>query len=78
MAVATEARSVTPAIFGSDRAREIWQAAKAVCVPGPVSDQIRRVMTPGEHAYVLSVWRSIPDDGSCYMDAFHSILNADA
>jgi hypothetical protein len=56
-----------PTPFGVERAKEIW-AARGMC------NDISRVVTPGEDAYVKLVWDTL-DGASCWMSAFYLILN---
>lgn len=51
------------------RAREIEEKAKEITNVGPWSDQISRVITPGEDEEIRNLW-SLMAGNTCYMDAF--------
>lgn len=57
---------VTATPFAIDRARIIWATR------GLMND-VSRVVTPGEDAYVKKVWDTLPGN-TCWMSAFFLIL----
>lgn len=56
------------------RAKEAMEAAKKLTTCGPWCDQLGKVLTPEEDAYVKKVWESMPGDTN-YMNAFYRILH---
>lgn len=54
-----------PIPFSKQRAEEIWNQRG-------LFHSIEKNMTDGEHAFVSSVWETMPGD-TCWMDAFHRI-----
>lgn len=58
---------VTPTPFGVERAQAIW-AARGMC------NDLSKVVTPAEDAYVKSVWDTLPGN-TTWMSAFFLILN---
>lgn len=72
----------SPKLFGKARAEELKRLAEEAAKDyvkrvgfGCWRDCIHDVMTNEEVAYVLCVWEAIPDDASCFVDAFQAILN---
>lgn len=65
-------KTVSPA-----RAKAIQQAAREKAKSGPWSDQLVRVMEPGEHRYVSDVWDSMPGNTS-FVDALDAIAKGKA
>jgi hypothetical protein len=59
-----------------ERANEIIEQAQAKAKHGPWSDQLKKVMTPEEHATILAVWETMPGN-TCYVDALLRIKNKD-
>lgn len=59
-----------------ERAAEIIKQAQTRAQYGPWSDQLKKVMTPEEHATVLAVWETMPGH-TCYVDALLRIKNRD-
>ena len=67
--------NVTPQPFGSERAEEIERQARQKATHGSWCDQIDKVITPEEKAFVMAVWDAIPSGSSTFMDAFYAIKN---
>lgn len=66
-------KGVMPSPFSADRANAIWEEARRRTTYGPVSDQMTRVMTDNEIAYVLAVWEAVPSGASSFMSTFETI-----
>jgi hypothetical protein len=62
----------TPTPFRKERAREIFDECRKS--HGPWSDQLDKVMTDGEYAFVKSVWDVIVDGERSFATAFFRIL----
>lgn len=63
---------VQPVPFGSERAEEVFVAARDKPGCGPFSDRIDKYLTDGELAYVSAVWDCMPGSSS-WWDAFNAI-----
>jgi hypothetical protein len=68
---------VTPTPFRKERAEEILAECqkKAGCTPW--SDQLDKVMTDGEYAFVKSVWDFIPNGNSSFANAFFMVMKGE-
>ena len=67
-------RTVQPVAFGQERAEAVMAEARTLARCGPVSDQVERLLTDGEAAYVRAVWDCM-GGGSCWWSAWCEILN---
>jgi hypothetical protein len=71
------AAKAEPAKFDQDRAKEIVAEAKAKSRYGAWSDQLSRVMTQGEHKYILTVWDGMSGNTS-FVDALMKVAKGKA
>lgn len=55
-----------------ERATEIIHEAQSITTIGPWSDQLDRIMKPGERAAVVAVWKKMPGY-TCFVDALFQI-----
>ena len=57
-----------------ERAKQVIEDARAKAVHGPWSNQLHRVLRPGERAEVNAVWATMPAT-TCFVDALLRIAN---
>lgn len=63
-----------PTPFNHIRANEIFNQARNQTKHGPWSDQLDKVMSPGERAYIMAIWDTMPGN-TCFVDAFLRVKN---
>lgn len=66
------ARAAEPVEVDAARAREIVEQAREATEHGPWSDNVERVLQPGEYRYVYDFWDTLPGDTS-FVDALYAV-----